>query len=72
VQITTTGHRTTTDFDGTSNFTEAAGDTLSISGLFFRIYDQPQPSCLVVFRSDYPQTLTDEFLLLANTSRRSV
>jgi hypothetical protein len=35
VQITTTGPGTTTDFDGTSSFTEAAGDTVSISALYF-------------------------------------
>lgn len=35
VQITTTGPGTTTDFDGTSSFTEAAGDAVSISALYF-------------------------------------
>ncbi len=35
VQITTTGSGTTTDFDGTSSFTETAGDTVSISALYF-------------------------------------
>lgn len=35
VQITATGPGTITDFDGTSNFTEAAGDTVSISALYF-------------------------------------
>jgi hypothetical protein len=34
-QITTTGPGTTTDFDGTSSFSEAAGDTVSISALYF-------------------------------------
>jgi hypothetical protein len=34
-QITTTGPGTTTDFDGTSIFSEAAGDTVSISALYF-------------------------------------
>jgi len=35
VQITTAGPGTTTDFDGTSSFTEVAGDTVSISALYF-------------------------------------
>lgn len=35
VQVTTTGPGTTTDFDGTSSFTEVAGDTVAISGLYF-------------------------------------
>jgi hypothetical protein len=43
VQITTTGPGTTTDFDGTSNFAEAAGDTVSISGLFFGSTTSPSP-----------------------------
>jgi len=34
-QITTTGPGTTTDFDGTSSFSEVAGDTVSISALYF-------------------------------------
>ena len=35
VQITTSGPGTITDFDGTSSFTEVAGDTVSISALYF-------------------------------------
>jgi hypothetical protein len=35
VQITTAGPGTTTDFDGSSSFTETAGDTVSISALYF-------------------------------------
>jgi hypothetical protein len=43
VQITTTGPGTTTDFDGTSSFTEAAGDTVSISALYFGSATSPIP-----------------------------
>jgi hypothetical protein len=43
VQITTTGPGTTTDFDGTSSFTEAAGDTVSISALYFGSSTSPTP-----------------------------
>ena len=44
VQITTTGPGTTTDFDGTSSFTEVAGDTVSISALYFGSTTSPTPS----------------------------
>jgi hypothetical protein len=43
VQITTTGPGTTTDFDGTASFTEAAGDTVSISALYFGSATSPIP-----------------------------
>jgi hypothetical protein len=43
VQITTTGSGTTTDFDGTSSFTEVAGDTVSISALYFGSTTSPTP-----------------------------
>jgi len=43
VQITTSGPGTTTDFDGTSSFTEVAGDTVSISGLYFGSTTSPTP-----------------------------
>ncbi|MGB2677398.1 MAG: hypothetical protein WAN12_09985 [Candidatus Acidiferrum sp.] len=43
VQITTTGPGTTTDFDGTSSFTETAGDTVSISALYFGSTTSPTP-----------------------------
>ena len=43
VQITTTGQGTTTDFDGTSSFTETAGDTVSISALYFGSTTSPSP-----------------------------
>lgn len=43
VQITTTGPGTTTDFDGTSSFTEVAGDTVSISALYFGSNTSPTP-----------------------------
>ena len=43
VQITTTGPGTTTDFDGTASFTEAAGDTVSISALYFGSATSPVP-----------------------------
>jgi hypothetical protein len=43
VQITTTGPRTATDFDGSSSFTEAAGDTVSISALYFGSATSPIP-----------------------------
>jgi hypothetical protein len=43
VQITSTGPGTTTDFDGTSSFTEAAGDTVSISALYFGSPTSPSP-----------------------------
>ena len=43
VQITTTGPGTTTDFDGTSSFTEAASDTVSISALYFGSSTSPTP-----------------------------
>jgi hypothetical protein len=43
VQITTTGPGTTTDFDGTSSFTEVAGDTVSISALYFGSTTSPTP-----------------------------
>jgi hypothetical protein len=37
VQITTSGPGTTTDFDGTASFTEANGDTVSMSALYFGV-----------------------------------
>jgi len=43
VQITSTGPGTTTDFDGTSSFTEVAGDTVSISALYFGSPTSPSP-----------------------------
>jgi len=43
VQITTTGPGTTTDFDGTASFTEAAGDAVSISALYFGSATSPIP-----------------------------
>jgi hypothetical protein len=43
VQITTSGPGTTTDFDGTSSFTEASGDTVSISALYFGSSTSPTP-----------------------------
>jgi hypothetical protein len=43
VQITTTGPGTTTDFDGTASFTEAAGETVSISALYFGSTTSPIP-----------------------------
>jgi hypothetical protein len=43
VQITTTGPGTSTDFDGTSGFTEVAGDTVSISALYFGSTTSPTP-----------------------------
>jgi len=43
VQITTTGPGTTTDFDGTPSFTEAVGDTISISALYFGSSAGPAP-----------------------------
>jgi hypothetical protein len=43
VQITTAGLGTTTDFDGTSSFTEVAGDTVSISALYFGSSTSPTP-----------------------------
>lgn len=43
VQITTTGPGTTTDFDATSSFTEVAGDTVSISALYFGSPTNPTP-----------------------------
>jgi hypothetical protein len=43
VEITTTGPGTTTDFDGTSSFTEVAGDTVSISALYFGSTTSPSP-----------------------------
>lgn len=48
VQITTTGPGTTTDFDGTSSFTEAAGDTVSISSLYFGSATAPPISAATV------------------------
>lgn len=43
VQITSTGPGTTTDFDGISSFTEVAGDTVSISALYFGSPTSPSP-----------------------------
>jgi hypothetical protein len=43
VQITTSGPGTTTDFDGTSSFTDVAGDTVSISALYFGSATSPIP-----------------------------
>ena len=43
VQITTTGPGTTTDFDGTSSFSEVAGDKVSISALYFGSTTSPIP-----------------------------
>jgi hypothetical protein len=43
VQITTSGPGTTTDFDGTSSFTDVAGDTVSISALYFGSATSPTP-----------------------------
>jgi hypothetical protein len=43
VQITTSGPGTITDFDGTSSFTEVAGDSVSISALYFGSTASPTP-----------------------------
>jgi hypothetical protein len=43
VQITTSGAGTITDFDGTSSFTEVAGDSVSISALYFGSTTSPTP-----------------------------
>jgi len=48
VQITTAGAGTTTDFDGTSSFTEAVGDTVSISAPYFGSTTSPAFSAATI------------------------
>lgn len=48
VQITASGLGTTTDFDSTSSFTEAAGDTVSISALYFGSTTSPAFSAATI------------------------
>ncbi len=43
VQLTSTGPGTTTDFDGTSSFTEVSGETVSITALYFGSSTSPIP-----------------------------
>lgn len=48
VGITNTGPGTTTDFDGTSRFTEAVGDNVSISALYFGSSTSPAFSAATI------------------------
>ena len=70
VQITTSGPGTTTDFDGTSSFTEVAGDYRVNFRALFRLHREPHASGLVFFRRNHPQTLTGAFFLLVRNEPR--